>query len=462
MRCRIILAALALLMPGSAQAWLTGFTYQRQITCGGQNNQGALTGFPCIVRISDNATPGNDTIASFTYANVSKDGASGTAATCGLGPTASGTNCDVRFTDASDNELPFYIELYKGANDAAHHDLGCTAGQCSVFFVNTGIANTTGTVIRMYYGNASPGADANVNSTSAWDSNTKIINLFSTLGTSTLSVADAKGVGTGTNHSVTAGAGAVDGAANYGAANASLYIDDGAPNTAPWNGSANATFSAWVSTTDTTIANAMIQSRGVSPSTSPWTYFTNVAGQLRLFVSDAAGTNYQYQTANAASITANNTWYFVAGVFAGGTMTLYTNGSLNASTATTNGTPPTTIATNTADTIYIGRYVSSSLFWSGSLDMVEVDATNRSAAWLLSQNYAGRGQFNSSPVAETTPTATPTSTFTVTPTHTVTPTQTPTATPTPTITPTPTPLPTCHSASDCPAGGYACFTPTPH
>ncbi|HEX7408305.1 MAG TPA: hypothetical protein VF515_11735 [Candidatus Binatia bacterium] len=106
-----LLLGCALLCAAPAEAFLTGYGDRISITCGGQNSPASsLTAFTCIVRLSDNAAPGGDLVPSFNYAHVQK------SATCG--PSATGTNCDVRFTDTSDVELPFKIENWNGGTDS--------------------------------------------------------------------------------------------------------------------------------------------------------------------------------------------------------------------------------------------------------------------------------------------------------------------------------------------------------
>jgi len=196
----LLLLPLLLGWATGAHAWIAGYSYRIPITCGGRNSPAtSLTAFTCVVRLSDNGSPGGDVVASFPYSHVRQTG------TCG--PSANGANCDLRFTDNSDNDLRFRIEKWYGTPDNV-----CAAGHCSTIKVNASVG-TSGTSIYLYYGNSSPSADSNVNA-NPFDANHKAALPFSDASGTTAVDDTGNHNGTTVNSVVLNTPGEVDGALN--------------------------------------------------------------------------------------------------------------------------------------------------------------------------------------------------------------------------------------------------------
>ena len=426
-----LLLGSALLSAAPAQAFLSGYGNRTAITCGGQNSPASsLTGFTCIVRLSDNAAPGNDVVPNFNYAHVQN------SATCG--PAATGTTCDVRFTDTSDTELPFKIEKWNGATDHV-----CTAGACSTIKVNTGVALTVGTTVYMYYNNASPAADANVNSTSAYDTNTKTaLTLSDTSGTTAV---DAVGLHNGTyvGAPTLSAVGEVDGAVSLNGT--SQYVtmadsNDFSPGAM--------TMSLWIkpNATLSTVNPSKLVAKFSAGGDNEYQFrFEGNGTLLGALCGTVACPGFICEQSSSGLAPASGTWSHLAMVWSGGTtgsaITLYKDGTLVSNTDCSTGAFAGLV--NGGNALAVGAHSNgTSQFLNAVIDNFLYDSTARSAGWVKALYDSGRGQFNTSAPEEQAPTPTPTSTVTETPT--VTPTSTPTETPTdtPTVTPTDTPTQT--------------------
>jgi hypothetical protein len=428
----------------AAHAFLPGYGDRISITCGGQNPPASsLTDFTCIVRLSDAATPGNDVVPNFNYAHVQS------SATCG--PTATGTTCDVRFTDGSDNELPFKIEKWNGATDHI-----CTAGNCSTLKVKTGVG-TSGTTIYMYYNNASPSADTNVNSTAAYDGNTKVaLSLSDSSGTT---AADDVGLHDGVYHASPTQdvAGQVDGAVSLNGS--TQWVTMGA--SSDFYPSAM-TMSLWVkpNATISTISK-LVAKQSSTDNSYQFRFLANGTLQGAL-CNTLACPAFICEQSSSGIAPASGTWAHVAMVWSGGTgnssITLYKDGQVVSNTACGAGTF-TALAQGT-QRLGLGSFSDgSSQFLNAVIDNFLFDSTARSAAWIKALYNAGRGAFNTS-TAEEVPTATATATATQTDTPTATATATVTETATATVTATATATLTATATETATASATATATAT--
>ena len=425
-----------LLCAAPAQAFLSGYGNRIAITCGGQNAPtSSLTGFTCIVRLSDNASPGGDVFPSFVYAHVQN------SATCG--PAATGTTCDVRFTDTSDVELPFKIEKWKGATDNV-----CTLGNCSTIKVKTAVTLTSGTTVYMYYNNASPAADANVNSTSTYDTNTKAaLSLSDTSGTTAADDSAGAHPGTYVGTPTLSAAGEVDGAVSLNGTSSYVTIADSDDFTPT-----SMTMSLWLKPNATISGQRRIVSKFTNLGTNEYQLrFNNTTGALlAALCHETACSNNICEQSSGTALPASGTWAHLAMVWDGGTLNssikLYKDGAALTLSGTSCSLGSFTLPlANGTNVLALGAFSNgSSEFLNATIDNFLFDNTARSAGWIKALYDSGRGAFNTSTPEEQAPTPTPTVTETPTPTPTITdtPTVTPTITDTPTQTPTVTDTPT--------------------
>ena len=441
----------ALLSAAPAQAFLSGYGNRIAITCGGQNSPASsLTAFTCIVRLSDSGAPGNDVVPNFNYGHVQD------SATCG--PAADGTTCDVRFTDTSDTELPFKIEKW---NDVTDHV--CTAGACSTIKVNTGVALTVGTTVYMYYNNASPAADANVNSTSAYDTNTKTaLTLSDTSGTTAV---DDVGLHNGTyQNSPTLGAtGEVDGAVSLNGSTQYVTMAD----SNDYSPSAM-TMSLWIkpNATLSTVNPSKLVAKFSAGGDNEYQFrFEGNGTLLGALCGTVACPGFICEQSSSGLAPASGTWSHLAMVWSGGTtgsaITLYKDGTLVSNTDCSTGAFAGLV--NGGNALAVGAHSNgTSQFLNAVIDNFLYDSTARSAGWVKALYDSGRGAFNTSTAEEQAPTPTPTGTATETPTNTATetPTDTPTATATETPTDTPTPTSTATETPTNTATETSTVTPT--
>lgn len=121
---------------GDAYAWLDGYSYRKTITVQADNIDADLTGFPLHISISADTDIGEGMEDTTNY-------------------------YDIRFTDTSDNVLPYEKERMVISSGSATGD----------YWVKTNLDDTNGATIYVYYGKSGD-ADGS-NATDVWDSDFK-------------------------------------------------------------------------------------------------------------------------------------------------------------------------------------------------------------------------------------------------------------------------------------------------
>lgn len=326
-----ILLILLFIGATSVPSWAS-FTYYSPFTVAAAQITGTLTNFTVVVKPTDNRfkTTGGHVLNSNGY--------------------------DLRpYSDSSCTTAITTYYLVPGTYSS-------TTGTFEMWILFSSIAN--GSVFYMCYGDAALNTDGSSGSTT-WNSTNIGIALPLPDGT-TLSVTDATGQQTTTNHSATATTGQIDGGAAFNGSTQWIGVNN-ASSLSP--GTGNFFMCTWASTTDKTVAQALYWNYGAD--TNNLVMLRINSSKFEAYFRDSGGTNVANPVDNTTTI-ANNTKYMVCGVRNGTTGRLYTNGSQVAT--------DTPAALNTIDTtgamIELGIGSSGtgtgtpSVFLSGSEDHI--------------------------------------------------------------------------------------------
>jgi hypothetical protein len=295
---------------------------------------------------------------------------------------------DIQFysnSNCSTGRLPAERELYTP-----------TTGRYTGW-VQFAVSTTSDQTIYACYGNSGistdPNSDGTYGATSVWDSNYK--GVWHLPNGSSLNLSDStSNVNTGTNHSVTATTGQVDGGANF---NGSSYIDIGSPSSLQIAGVLTA--EVWLKvpsfpgSAETPLVNQGYNGSGFGWNLELYGFGTN---QLRFGTATYAWSNLS-----------TGVWYHIAGVYDGANSILYVNGV--AVNTTAGGAP-----FNSGRAVEIGAFDNQGTPGSepltGVLDEVKVSNTNRSADWIKTEynNQSATSTFytlgSETPIVTYTPT----------------------------------------------------------
>ncbi len=150
---------------------------------------------------------------------------------------------------------------------------------------------------------------------------------------------------------------------------------------------ANMTLETWVNASSlpaVASGNVHLLAQKNHLAASPWNsyqlFFRGDAAATQLHFGWTNTTLGAYYAVNAGPFS-TGTWYHVAGVLNGNTVTLYVNGS---AAGTTTATKAGTLL-NTADLLSIGNGQAPNIGTDGILDEVRLSSSARSANWLLTQ-----------------------------------------------------------------------------
>lgn len=200
-----------------------------------------------------------------------------------------------------------------------------------------------------------------------WDSNFLAVYHFGDGSTLTLTDSTSNGF-TLTNHSATAGAGNVTGAAAL--SGSSQYMDGGTSSTLDLT--SDLTFEAILKPTNFTGFNGIL-SRCNSNVPDPYDWYVVASsGKPRFFCGNgSANTNVDGTTALNA-----NAWNYTAVVMSGTNCTIDANGTSNTATLSTSRAGHTR-------TLYVGNRADSATMFTGSFDEIRISNTPRSADWRL-------------------------------------------------------------------------------
>src|SRR5262249_37663693 len=247
-------------------------------------------------------------------------------ATTGNGGNVTNANgYDIIFTSDANgsNPLAFERESYNASTGAVN------------FWVKVPtVSHTSDIVIYMFYGNSSVTTDQS-NKTAVWDSNYK--GVWHLPNGTTLSASDSTSNGNnGTNSGAIAATGQMDGGASFDGT--THFVDLGSSSTLQPSGAMTA--SAWIKASAMQTSYPMIVSDGDSTGTSGYNLFLqNGSNQgVAAFILNVGGwgTCYSVGTTNLK----DNAWHYMVGSYtgAGGTINIYVDGVLQASTSCPNQT----------------------------------------------------------------------------------------------------------------------------
>ena len=342
--------------PSVLSSWPNGYAYRRAITISHTQvvNTDQLS-FPVLIA------------GTFGYlANTASGG-------CVTNPNG----FDIVFTsDAGGNTpLPYERESYSGSTGAVD------------FWVQVPVlSHTSDTVIYVFYGNSSVTTDQS-NHAGTWDSNYKAI--WHLANGTTLSGADSSSNGVnGTNSSMTATAGLIDGA-GAGDGGAGHQINTGNdPYPSSTFSSSGLTLSAWVKPASTSAIGQVVSLEGA--------YVLDVNSGRAGFEIDGSGNDLM----SAASVPTGS-WTYIVGTSDGsGNVKLYVNGIMSSSA------PQSFFNLDSLMRPYSigGHPVFSGYNFNGIIDEARISNISRSADWIATEynNQNGSSSFFSVGPATTT------------------------------------------------------------
>ncbi len=221
---------------------------------------------------------------------------------------------------------------------------------------------STSSVIYLAYGDSSITTDGS--STSTWDSN--YLAEYALPDGTTLSVTSGTGSNNGTANNCTAASGQIDGCVSWaGANNQNIGCGNGMNPTAM-------TISAWVKGTSF-LTYATVAGRVVSGS--QFVLYVKSTGKLACYASATGSVSYDGTGSHTLS---TGTWYHLAMTYdSSAGLVGYVNGASDGTGAANGNLSTTTAVFNIAK-----DEVTTSRYWQGSIDEVEVSNVARSAAWI--------------------------------------------------------------------------------
>lgn len=272
------------------------------------------------------------------------------------GGVTSASGFDIIFSTASDGSAPIAYERVVW---------DVTQGMTEAWLLIASASHTVDTVLYVLWGDSGVTTDQSAPAT-VWASY-KCVNHMPD--GATLSVADSTGNNTPVNHSVTAGAGEIDGGGVFNGS--SGYVDD---TNAVSNFTGSVTMEAWVNPSSTATAVIM----GNQTATDGYQMFVAVGGFMAIYCLFA---NYisggVFSTSPAASVLPTGTWSHVVAVNDAGTMRLYINGALQ-TLQLPSGAGAIGASTNP---FLVGKQVGGFNF-GGSIDESRLSSTARSGDFI--------------------------------------------------------------------------------
>jgi hypothetical protein len=303
---------------------------------------------------------------------------------------------DILFKDASGNKLNHELEQFDQST-----------GQIVAWVRIPQLSATSDTTIYVYYGNTS--ATDQQDAAGAWDSGFQaVLHLADSPSAATFKDSTGKGTWTGSNSSLSTGAGQIGGALTFGGNLAG-------PDIAAINAAPQLTYSAWIN--PTSLAGMMsILSKG---STGPNTVQLGTGGGgyggskdgslIGMLNNNPTGYGIQAFGYTDAGISVG-AWTYVTMVFDGGQsgnserLKIYLNGSLQSLTYSST-IPATTSNFSKNIAVANGSYPGSCvdcLTFKGAIDEVRVSSTARTSDWIQTEynNQSSPGTFMSASAEE--------------------------------------------------------------
>ncbi len=375
-----IIFVLFLIPTSTSAAWLTGWSYRKQITIDHTYVDSDLTEFPLYVKITNDADIGDNALV---------------------------TGYDIRFTSSDGSTLLAYeIETWTGGAGAD--------ASANIWVKVPTIAGASNTVVYLYYGNAGASTDwtASVvhtgmsagdvsncsgitNAQCVWreggSQNFKgVWHLGEGTGVNNADSTVNANTGTPTNGPVQA-TGKVDGALSFDGSN---YTNNGANSSLDF-GLGNFSASAWIKTTATVRQTIVHKFRYDGTGNLEQGFLIDVLanGRVRtVFESDKSDGFSNYRIADGSNAINDGDWHYVQSVrSAQNTINLYVDGLFSSSNTLTSGTVTTVTITPPFMIGYQGdRETILNPFnvnFNGSIDEVRISSTARSADWIKFEYY---------------------------------------------------------------------------
>lgn len=321
------------------------FAFSRAITidhtkCGSSNS----TDFPMLVSVTDN-----------TLKSVANGG-----------HVQSSSGYDIRlYSDAGlTNALSYELERYNPST-----------GEVVLWVKIPTLSSSSDVTIYLAYGN--PNLTTDGSSVNTWSNG--FLGVYHFKDGTTLDVNSATGSNNGTNHSATAVAGKIDGAASFASASGH-YIDDGTG-----MNPTSITYSAWVNGTSFPNAYNAICGRVNSGASDYSIFYIKSNGKMTISLRRNAGNIITLDGTGSVTLS-TGTWYHVAMTFDENLTTAATKGFINGSQDLASGSTAAFQLINTSAPTNTARDANSTtLLWNGPIDEVRVSSVARSADWILAE-----------------------------------------------------------------------------
>ena len=336
--------------------WLTGWQYRRAITIDRTKVDSDLYNFPVLVAL---------TSSNFNFSKARTDG------------------YDIRFTSSDGTTLLDY--------ERERHN---ASSQVAEYWVRVPlVSSTSDTVIYMYYGKSD--ASDGQNKTGVWDSNFKAVwHLHETAGTHYDSTSN-NNHGTPYGGVIQGTTAKIDGGDQFDGYNDYVEIPHSSsllPNDGSGPGNGSWTISVWMKPPNSEQASGLVAKRQ-----NDWfpQYSLCIGNMLMypaktiLFIYMEASPNPRRATATTINIVDGN-WHHVVGVAdkSLGKALIYVDGVLAPADYNNAGSWP---IINNTQPAWLGRWTSTSYYYSGLLDEVRLTNGVRSAAWIKAEYHAGNG-----------------------------------------------------------------------
>ena len=253
-----------------------------------------------------------------------------------------------------------------------------------VMWVNVSSLSSSTTPIYLGYGDTSLTTDGS-SASGTWSNS--FISVYTLKDGTTLSVNDALGTHNGTNHSVTATSGQIDGGGSFVAAS-SQYVDIGS-----WSGPTSITIGAWFNATSLPASAAAIIDRRNTNTLYPWSIVLLSTGKLQYYGFTQGVGDIHVDPGSHTQSTA--TWYLVHFVYSNSAGTGGLTGYVNAASDGTTSRSGSDLRTD-ACTTYIGNdNFNASRFFNGKIDHVTISSVARTANWITTEynNQSAPGTF---------------------------------------------------------------------
>jgi hypothetical protein len=324
--------------------WDTSWQYRKEITISSSLVESPLNNFPLLINISSDSD-----LASHAQSNGD----------------------DLVFTDVSGNIYHHEIEYFNG-----------TTGKLVAWVNVTRLSSTADTVLYLYYGNVT--AENQQNAPGVWDSYFMMVQHLNEM--SGLQY-DSTIQGNDGNASVTiqgSAPGIIDGADEFDGVNDYILV----PNAPSLNfGTNDFTFSVWVKYNPQSNDNDIIRKGNMNNGGSVANY------KLELLNNAISGTIQGSESGGGGTVTSpltysDNTWHYVVFRRQAGTLSLYIDGAVRASTAgvTKNLTNPEKLSIGAKDDL-------SEDFFAGTIDDLCMMNTARNLSWINASYHSVLGGY---------------------------------------------------------------------